>query len=57
MGRTIEVQAQELPADEAAARWERIVSRSPSDERCGRATSRPIPIVRVVPAAEAGQRR
>jgi hypothetical protein len=57
MGRTIEVQAQELPADEAAARWERIVSRSPSDERCGRATSRPIPIVRVVPAVEAGQRR
>ena len=53
MGRTIAVRAEELPTDEAAAWWPRILVRAPSYERYARATSRRIPIVRLVRAGEA----
>jgi deazaflavin-dependent oxidoreductase (nitroreductase family) len=49
MGRTIRVRAEELPPDEGAAWWERILRRAPTYERYARATSRTIPIVRLVP--------
>ncbi|MGA3029367.1 MAG: nitroreductase/quinone reductase family protein [Candidatus Limnocylindrales bacterium] len=49
MGATISVRAQELPPDEAAAWWQRILSRDPSYERYARATVRVIPIVRLTP--------
>ncbi len=48
-GRTIPVVATELPPDEAAACWRRIVGRDPSYERYGRATQRTIPILRLSP--------
>lgn len=53
MGRTVAVHADELPADEAAVWWQRILRRDPSYERYARATSRTIPIVRLVPVPEA----
>ena len=53
MGRTIPVRAVELPADEAAAWWQRILVRAPNYEQYARATSRTIPIVRLVPASRA----
>jgi deazaflavin-dependent oxidoreductase (nitroreductase family) len=52
LGRTMGVHAEELPADAASAWWQRIVSRDPNYERYARATSRPFPIVRLVPTAE-----
>jgi len=54
MGRTTTVRAEELPADEAAAWWTRILVRAPSYERYARATSRRIPIVRLIRVPEAG---
>ena len=51
MGCTVAVEARELPADEAAAWWRRILSRDPTYERYARATSRRIPILRLVPVA------
>ena len=51
-GRTIRVHAEELPAEAAAAWWQRIVSRDPNYERYARATSRPFPILRLVPTSE-----
>ncbi len=49
MGRSIPVRAEELPADEARAWWDRILARDPSYERYARATTRTFPIVRLVP--------
>ena len=49
MGRTFPVRAEVLADDEASAAWTRIVARDPSYERYARATSRTIPIVRLVP--------
>jgi deazaflavin-dependent oxidoreductase (nitroreductase family) len=54
MGRTVSVRAEELPAGEAAAWWERILLRAPSYEKYTRATSRAIPIVRLVPVSGLG---
>ena len=51
MGRAIAVEAEELPADEAAEWWWRILIRDPTYERYARATSRRIPIIRLVPAS------
>jgi len=51
MGRTIAVRAEELPADEASTWWERILRRAPNYEQYTRATSRAIPIVRLVPVS------
>jgi deazaflavin-dependent oxidoreductase (nitroreductase family) len=48
MGRTFAVRAEVLAGDEAAAAWTRIVAGDPSYERYARATSRTIPIVRLV---------
>jgi len=54
MGRAIAVRAEELPADEAAAAWERILRRDPSYERYARAAGdRAIPILRLVPVGGA----
>ena len=52
-GRRIPVRAQELPDEEAAAWWERILDRDPSYERYARATGRQIPNLRLVPTPEA----
>jgi deazaflavin-dependent oxidoreductase (nitroreductase family) len=52
-GRTIAVRAEELPADEAATWWQRIVERSPDYERYRRATTRRFPIIRLRPATGA----
>ena len=52
MGRTIRVRAEELPAEAAADWWQRIVCRDPNYERYARATSRPFPILRLVPTSE-----
>ena len=49
MGRTIPVRAEELPPDEAATWWGRILERSPDYERYARATMRTFPIIRLVP--------
>lgn len=52
-GRRVAVRAEELPADEAAGWWTRIVERDPSYARFRRATSRPFPILRLVSVAAA----
>jgi deazaflavin-dependent oxidoreductase (nitroreductase family) len=50
MRRRIVVRADELPPEEAAAWWKRILLRDPSYERYARAASnRTIPILRLVP--------
>lgn len=56
MGRTVAVQAEELPSAEAAAWWQRILRRSPSYEQYTRATTRLFPIVRLVPVRETPRR-
>ena len=53
MGRVLAVRAEELPADEAAAWWQRILVRAPSYERYTRATTRSFPIIRLVPVVNA----
>ncbi len=50
MGHDFGVRASELPPDEAAAFWPRILARDPSYERYRRATDRAIPLVRLVPS-------
>lgn len=50
-GRHVTVRAEELPTDEAATWWSRIVERDPSYARFRRATSRPFPILRLVSVA------
>lgn len=55
MDQTLRVRAEELSADEAAALWPRILRRAPSYARYRKATSRPIPLVRLVPIGS-GQR-
>ena len=54
MGRLVAVRAEELPADEAAAFWPRILARAPDYERYRRATDRRFPIIRLVPAVAGG---
>jgi deazaflavin-dependent oxidoreductase (nitroreductase family) len=49
MGRIIQVRAEELPADEAAAFWPRILLRAPGYARYRKATNRTLPLVRLVP--------
>jgi F420H(2)-dependent quinone reductase len=47
------VRAEELGGDEAIDWWARIVRRAPDYERYARATSRTIPIIRLVPRSDA----
>ncbi len=47
------VRAEELPPSEAAEWWTRIVRRDPSYALYRRATSRPFPVVRLVPCSGA----
>jgi deazaflavin-dependent oxidoreductase (nitroreductase family) len=54
LGRTIDVRAERLPPDEATAWWQRIIARSPEYERYARATTRTIPVVRLVPVSGPG---
>jgi F420H(2)-dependent quinone reductase len=55
MGRAIAIRAEELPADEAATWWKRILRRDPSYERYARAAAgRTIPVLRLVPLPAAG---
>ena len=49
-GRSVAVRAEELPLEQADLWWSRIVERAPSYARYRRATSRPFPILRLVPA-------
>jgi deazaflavin-dependent oxidoreductase (nitroreductase family) len=49
--RAIDVHAEELSAEEAAAWWPRIVERDANYERYARATSRRIPLMRLDPVA------
>jgi F420H(2)-dependent quinone reductase len=49
MGQAIAVEAVELPPDEAAEWWGRILRLTPTYERYARATSRSIPIIRLSP--------
>lgn len=51
-GKVVPVRAQELPADEAASWWSRIVERDPSYARFRLATARPFPILRLTPRGE-----
>jgi deazaflavin-dependent oxidoreductase (nitroreductase family) len=53
-GRTLQVRAEELPAGEAVAFWERVLRIAPDYARYPRRTSRRIPLVRLVPAGAVG---
>lgn len=48
-GRTIEVHAEELSADEAAAFWPRVLEVAPDYARYPRRASRRIPLIRLIP--------
>jgi F420H(2)-dependent quinone reductase len=48
-GRQIPVHAAELGAAEAAEWWQRILAAAPDYQRYRRATTRPFPILRLVP--------
>jgi deazaflavin-dependent oxidoreductase (nitroreductase family) len=54
LGRTIDVRAEQLPPAEATAWWQRILTRSPEYERYARATTRTIPVLRLVPVPGPG---
>jgi len=53
MDRILQVRAEELSTEEAIAFWPRILHVAPSYARYQKATSRPIPLVRLVPALRA----
>ncbi len=53
MGRTFAVRAEELPHDESAGWWQRILRRAPGYERYARAMCRTVPIMRLVPVSTA----
>jgi deazaflavin-dependent oxidoreductase (nitroreductase family) len=52
-GRTLAVHAEELSAEAAAAFWPRVLQLAPDYARYPRRTSRPIPLIRLVPATPA----
>ena len=54
LDRTLQVRAEELSAEAAAAFWPRILQRSPDYERFLRRTSRTIPLVRLIPIEPSG---
>lgn len=49
MARTLQVRAEELSAEEAAAFWPRILARSPDYARYLKSTSRVMPMMRLIP--------
>jgi len=53
--RILQVRAQELTTDEAPAFWPRILRVAPTYARYQQATSRTIPLVRLVPVGQAGE--
>ena len=55
MDRILQVHAEELPADEATAFWPSILRVAPTYARYLQATSRTIPLVRLVPALQTGE--
>ncbi len=55
MDRILQVRAEELSAEETTVFWPRILHVAPSYARYQQATSRPIPLVRLVPAEAAGE--
>ena len=55
MGRRFGVRTEVLSPDEAAVAWRRILARAPSYERYHRATTRVMPVVRLVPVAPEGR--
>jgi deazaflavin-dependent oxidoreductase (nitroreductase family) len=52
-GRRLAVRAEELSAEEAAAFWPRVLQAAPDYARYPRRTSRPIPLLRLVPVTPA----
>jgi deazaflavin-dependent oxidoreductase (nitroreductase family) len=57
MGRTLQVRAEQLSADEAAAFWPNILRRAPGYVRYLKATNRSIPLVRLTPLEGSGPGR
>jgi deazaflavin-dependent oxidoreductase (nitroreductase family) len=55
MDRTLQVHAEELSTDEASAFWPYILRVAPANAKYQKATSRPIPLVRLVPVGQAGE--
>lgn len=55
MNRTLQVHAEELSTDETIAFWPRILRVAHTYERYQKATSRIIPLVRLVPVGQAGE--
>lgn len=55
MDRTLQVRAEELSTDEASAFWPHILRVAPANARYQKATSRPIPLVRLVPVERTGE--
>jgi deazaflavin-dependent oxidoreductase (nitroreductase family) len=51
-GRTIQVRAEELSADEAADFWPRVLEAAPDYARYPKRTSRRIPLIRLIPRPE-----
>ncbi len=55
MDRILQVHAGELSAEETIAFWPRVLRVAPTYARYQKATSRTIPLVRLVPVAQAGE--
>jgi len=55
MDRTLQVHAEELSADETTAFWPYILRAAPTYARYQKATSRTIPLVRLVPVGQVGE--
>ncbi len=55
MDSILQVHAEELSAEEATAFWPYILRVAPANARYQKATSRPIPLVRLVPVGQAGE--
>ena len=51
-GRTLQVRAEELAVDEAAAFWPRVLQKAPDYAKYPRRTSRRIPLIRLVPVTQ-----
>jgi deazaflavin-dependent oxidoreductase (nitroreductase family) len=53
-GRTLEVRAEQLSPEEAAAFWPRVLATAPDYARYPRRTSRVIPLLRLIPVGGSG---